>query len=73
MSCIAASAKTWRQRVLGWDDVMCSKELKRAWFMRPHASTTNKWVLQDWAQFRAATLREARKRGLDLSVVELGT
>lgn len=59
----------------GWDDDYVDSELVRAWVQNIHYKThpLNERNYHDWANFRAATLREARKRGLDISVTGLGT
>lgn len=75
MSCIAESAESWRNQMDGWSDDFVASELHRAWVegAQYRHSPLNRRNYHDWAQFRAATLREARKRGLDLSVTGLGT
>lgn len=75
MTCVAASAKSWRNSVEGWSDDFVKSELRRAWVegAQYFHSPLNRRNYHDWANFRAATLREARKRGLDISVTGLGT
>lgn len=59
----------------GWDDDYLNGELIRAWVHNIQYKThpLHERNYHDWAQFRAATLREARKRGLDISATGLGT
>lgn len=76
MPCVSPSAESWRLNMPEWDDEHVEKELKRAWVegevrIKNNAGRTR--IYHDWTCFRAATIREARKRGLDLPVTYLGT
>ena len=72
MTCGNYTAAFWRKEGQGFTDELVANELSRAWmgsFKGPPYNRTH----HDWAYFRAATLREARRRGLDLSAAGLRT
>lgn len=68
--CEHPSAEHWRDRLKETDDAQVAEELRIAWdssykkYLGPPYEETH----HDWTHYRAITLREARKRGLDLSV-----
>lgn len=79
MECIAPSAKTWRDELPDYDDDIVEEELEYAWGRNeyrkidPQRDPDKSLHYHDWANYRSATLREARKRGLDISITGLGT
>ena len=77
MSCVAPSAQSWRDQMDRGDDAYVAKELERAWNWNgkylPFHKDKRESTHHDWTNFRQATLREARRRGLDISVTGLGT
>lgn len=61
--CVAPCLGEHRETLAGGEDEHVLIELRRAWGYLHSASDTD-WMRQDWATFRAITLREARRRGL---------
>ncbi len=63
--CRAPCLGEHRETLYGCDDEYVLAELERAWTDSSHTEDTD-WIRQDWSTFRAITLREARKRELDI-------
>lgn len=74
MSCSIPANVTWREKVPNMDDIALAANLRRAWdnvtdpFSGMCKVPDGSQAYHDWTHYRAITLREARKRGLDLSV-----
>jgi len=69
MECRSPCLEEHRENMENYADEDVLDELERAW-EHPRREETGDWQRQDWSTFRAITLREARRRGLDLSVTK---
>lgn len=75
MSCVHPTAEYWRKKMRdGVDDAELAYDFNWLWLESrnevgpPYGSSHH-----DYTAARAITLREARKRGFDLSIAKLGT
>lgn len=66
--CLIKANETWRLRVPAMDDAELAENLERAWMDHLYNTPDGSRPYHDWTHYRAITLREARKRGLDLTV-----
>lgn len=75
MECVAPSGEYWRNQMAKSDDDNVQRCVNIAWSVGNdnHIGPPYSEVHHDWVVYRATTLREARKRGLDLSCVRLRT
>jgi len=69
----SANTGYWRETLRTYTDDQVAISLEGIWEDRGRRVPPYDSVYHDWAYARAATLREARKRGLDISVTGLGT
>jgi len=74
MKCRSSSnTDYWRETMRTYENDQVQTSLEGIWGDTERRSPPYDRTYHDWAYARAATLREARKRGLDISVTGLGT
>jgi hypothetical protein len=69
----SANTGYWRETLPTYTNEQVQTSLSSIWRETGRRSPPYDRTYHDWAYARAVVLREARKRGLDISVTGLGT